>query len=369
MLGPAFATSLRAAVVAAALILLADAGFSRFARGILTDHTLLYTLQRERAEGPRAEILFLGDSTLGYSVDAEEVSREAHRTARCLALVGYFGAYGDFRLLKETLDRGRAPDAVVLMHVYDAWERDIHPVLYNRCVPPLREAAGEFLLRRREPMRMMDILLGRALVVYRYKSLIQNALVQNFLPLLPLDTDPRAAKMDVLAEFHRRNGWSSLGELEARNQKIRKEVLDLGYYPVEPFWENALEEDIQDHEQFVKSNRFRISPDNLYWLDRTVETAAAAGIPVYFAYGPILRECLESPRFQLYLSDLRAFFAEYARTHTGFAVLSEDFYATDRREAINAIDHVQLEGRIRYTRHLTRLLSAVLDRVNPSVQQ
>ena len=352
--------AVRAVVGALLLILIGDALWARFLSRVMTDHALLFTVQEQRSRSSESDVLLVGDSALGHGVDARIISGETGLSAVDVALVGYFGIYGDYRMLRSHLDRGHLPKAIVLMHVYDVWHREIEPNIYRRCAPSPGEAATDFLLQRGRPVEALDLLLGRLSETYRYKAHLQQVLCRNWLPLIPLDQSSKEIRYRKMVKFRRRHGWSSIGNLEHENRRIREVVAETGYYPHERRHPVALAADAQYHLDFVQSAPFRISPDNRYWLERICGLAATREVPVYLAYGPLLRDCLEAEEFQPHLAGLREFFQEFQKAHPGFHVLTDDFFPVEVNEALNNIDHVTLEGERRFSRYLASRLSAAL---------
>jgi len=351
---------LRAVIGALVLVLIGDALWARFLSRVMTDHALLFTVQEERVRNSTSDILLIGDSTLGHGVDAGIISRETGLTAVDAALVGYFGVYGDYRMLRSHLDGGHLPKTIVLMHVYDVWHREIEPNIYRRCAPSIGEAATDFLLRRGRPVEALDLLLGRLFETYRYKAHLQQVLCRNWLPLVSLDRSSKEIRYRRMVQFRLQHGWSSFDNLERENRRIREVVAETGYYPHERRHSVALAADAQYHLDFVKSAPFHISPDNRYWLERVCGLAATHEVPVYLAYGPMLRECLEADEFRPHLAGLREFFREFQEAHPGFHVLYNDFFPVEVNEALNNIDHVTLEGERRFSHYLAGRLSAVL---------
>lgn len=69
-----------------------------------------------------AEVIFLGDSSLGYSIDAELWAHLSGKTTTNLALSAAYGYAGDLVMLGKVLETG-TPAEVIFMHTADLLQR------------------------------------------------------------------------------------------------------------------------------------------------------------------------------------------------------------------------------------------------------
>ena len=95
-------------------------------QGLLTWHfTQLVNYQTEKLEhAAGAEVLLLGDSSLGNSVDVNEWSRELDRPVVSLALTGVYGYAGALSMLRLALQRHDV-ETVVLVFTPDMMTRSV----------------------------------------------------------------------------------------------------------------------------------------------------------------------------------------------------------------------------------------------------
>lgn len=73
-------------------------------------------------EGPVPETVFVGDSSLGNSIDAHHWQALSGQVTSNLALTGAFGYVGSFSMLRETLKRGK-PKNVLIVQTADMLTR------------------------------------------------------------------------------------------------------------------------------------------------------------------------------------------------------------------------------------------------------
>src|SRR5687767_8650401 len=73
----------------------------------------LFDYQAAKLEGPPADTIFVGDSTLGHAIDAELWSALSGRRAVNLALTGVYGYEGGYNFIERSL-RNLRPRNVIL---------------------------------------------------------------------------------------------------------------------------------------------------------------------------------------------------------------------------------------------------------------
>ncbi|MFO1067354.1 MAG: hypothetical protein U1E14_02410 [Geminicoccaceae bacterium] len=121
-------------------ILVALVSWGAFVRGQLPNWEsalLRYQIDKLEAAAP-ADVVLVGDSSLGNAIDARRWSEALDRPVLSLALSGDFGYAGSLNMLRRTLERW-TPKLVVVMHTADIATR---PVPYwSRLVtaPSLRD--------------------------------------------------------------------------------------------------------------------------------------------------------------------------------------------------------------------------------------
>ena len=88
----------------------------------------LYIYQDNKANTSTADLIFVGDSSLGNSIDAELFSKLASRRAENYALTAGFGLRGSLDMVKKIHQRNPALRTVVLMQTVDIFTKTNPPV-------------------------------------------------------------------------------------------------------------------------------------------------------------------------------------------------------------------------------------------------
>jgi hypothetical protein len=83
----------------------------------------LYFYQQEKAEKSKADLIFIGDSSLGNAINAGLFSSLAGLDAENYALTGSFGLHGSFDMLQKVHAHDRNLKTVVLMQTADIFTR------------------------------------------------------------------------------------------------------------------------------------------------------------------------------------------------------------------------------------------------------
>jgi hypothetical protein len=95
----------------------------------------LYDYQAAKLEGPPADTIFVGDSTLGHAIDAELWSTLSGRRAVNLALTGAYGYEAGYNFIQRSLGKVR-PRNVVLMYAPDMMTRPLAEAAYEATRDP-----------------------------------------------------------------------------------------------------------------------------------------------------------------------------------------------------------------------------------------
>jgi hypothetical protein len=112
--------------------------------------------------------LVLGDSSCNQGVVPAVLEEELDGKALNLCMVGNITVLGDLWLLEEYIARFGPPRAVIIVHVYDVWPRDLNPVLLGQIPRPWgfwrSHTLGEKLLD--DPQVRFDLFVERYVPLY-----------------------------------------------------------------------------------------------------------------------------------------------------------------------------------------------------------
>lgn len=232
------------------------------------------------------EILLLGDSSLGTDIDARVVSEVLGRSSVKLALVASFTTMGDEALLERALEAGKKPSAIVLFHTPDLWPRPFAEDFYAILERGLgryglesgsRELARTLALAEQNKawkLRTFRPLHGIAPSATELEQEVAKS--QAAREALPrTDYIPPAAKA--------RPDWPAMGARIASGES-RPLILN----PSDP------------------AGSFRVDAHVERSFDRTLELAAAHGVPVFVAICPTWLPKLAYPANRRFARELDA---------------------------------------------------------------
>jgi hypothetical protein len=134
-----------------ALLLLGAAGL--LALGTLAmgrpplPYQALFDFQAAKLEGPPADTIFVGDSTLGHAIDAGLWSELSGRRSVNLALTGYYGYEGGFNFIWRSRARLR-PRNVILMYSPDMMTRPVAEEAFEATLAPADSTFAQLVERR-----------------------------------------------------------------------------------------------------------------------------------------------------------------------------------------------------------------------------
>lgn len=106
----------------------------------MTNHPnfFIFKYQKAKLESPRGQIhtIFVGDSSLGHSINARMFSELSGQESLNLALSGRYTLLGSLNMVRRTLAYTR-PRNVVIMHTTDTLSRNVELSAYFLTIPSL----------------------------------------------------------------------------------------------------------------------------------------------------------------------------------------------------------------------------------------
>ncbi|MDH3298092.1 MAG: hypothetical protein OEM96_07445 [Gemmatimonadota bacterium] len=268
--------------------------------------------------GP-ADWLVLGDSGCGNAVVPAILEQSLEGSVTELCTIGNMGLLDDAWLLGTHIELyGPPARGVLLVHVYDVWQRASPPVGLLAHVPrPLG-----FWSRFEPPVALdwhesVDLFMARHLPLVGARESLESMV----------------------------NG--KIRELRGDGERPSEgaQVVDTA----------RVLRDYRRHVGYADSTGFAIAPKNLEALDRIAGLAAEHEFSVYLANGPLWEGLAADPSFQRYNSEMETVLSRYARDHPAVHYLggTMTFALTGMTRTV---DHVQQEPAIRYSRNLAERL-------------
>ncbi|HNT22908.1 MAG TPA: hypothetical protein PKM21_00965 [Anaerolineales bacterium] len=265
--------------------------------------------------------LVLGDSSCNQGVIPSVLEEELGGRALNLCMVGNITVLGDLWLLEEYLARFDPPQAIILVHVYDVWPRDLNPVLLGQIPRPWGfwsdHALGEDLLE--------DPDVRSQLFLERYVPLLSQPVTLT--------------KLMRSTFFLQHNPLSPPWRMDADGFVIASEP-----YP------DIVRRDAQDHLDELSDNPFSISPINRQSYGEITDLAERYKIPVYVFNSPMYEGLYTAPAFRAYFDDAQAQVLRLAEEAYFARIVRE--VMTFPAEQMQTVDHVTLPAAEAFTRWL-----------------
>jgi hypothetical protein len=274
-----------------------------------------------RLEQP-VDDLVLGDSSCNQGINPVILAEAlGDRRAVNLCTIGDMLSLNDAWMLQTYIERFGPPRRVIVVHVYDIWNRDFD---WSRIgsvpvgITTLRGLTPKVQLKR---WQLRSYLESRYFPLYSSNLSLQARLRSG---------DPRLAQ--------------SPGP---------RHIDSLGFLADTVAFPDSVELDLQGHLRFLAKERFHLSADNQRALARIAALAEEHGFEVYLASAPVYEGLAASPDFQRYFAQVQEALAtasgEGARVHLLFNP-PMTFPASEMQNA----DHLVLEAASRYARELAR---------------
>lgn len=214
------------------------AAFRSGLAGLKTVNMLTHQINKIEHSEMDGAILFLGDSSLGTTIDASTFAQLSGFRVINASLNGAFGYAGDYNLLRRALHRGK-PALVVLVHASDMMTR---PVSYQG----FAQSVGDLAELREVP-------LGELIRLY-------------------FSMDSLSATLEGVRRWIAGKGSESFTDTSADTyeQGQPMSALDIGMR--------------------IRRARYlpnEINPEKTRYLERLVALCKASNVPCFYAHGPL----------------------------------------------------------------------------------
>ncbi|OGW72445.1 MAG: hypothetical protein A2Y02_01355 [Omnitrophica bacterium GWA2_52_12] len=308
-----------------------------------------------------AQILIFGDSSAGLGIDAKLLGQETGFKTANLALLAPCNSAAHLLLLKNYLRHNPKPKAILLMHAFDIWWRDLE--METPWPPGSARTAQTDVLAQLFGLDFWNVALA-----YRQRNpqghMPFARFFHNFLP-----SQKYALDLRQLVEG-RRDFWSRIGERLRQGTDHKQRLFDtLGDYRHYLFASPAEELEAQDADSvrldarldwdWMKSHEFTVSPFNQDSLDQLLRFTSSEGIEIWIALPPLWEEFQTHPEAQAVLEKHRLFLRslgeKYARVH----FLNEDYYWAKMQELLNSVEHLTTAGQASLTHQLAQKIKTL----------
>lgn len=318
---------LTASALLLALLNLAAARFAQPSERWNRGEFIIDTKWRLASAGTPADLVFLGDSTCLVSLDPAHLPADAGLAVN-LCTVGDVLPLADLYLLERHVRHAGAPRAIVVMHAYDIYSRQLS--LENFMLLPF----GPFEAARRA------------------------ATLPGFLPHQQIAFGVRSVFEKLFPLYGRRAQLRAELGVAPRRQYRHVPISALGYMPTVKTSATEVEDDAVFHRRSAQQHPdYQLTSYGQYTIDRLGRLAEHEGFTVYLVPSPLYRGLREDPAFgliyQQYLTQLKA----VAAARPCVVPMLDQEWLFDASEMQNA-DHILPEHAPAFTARLAAAIAA-----------
>ncbi len=265
--------------------------------------------------------LVLGDSSCNQGVIPEVLSQELDGTAVNLCIFGPLLVFNDAWMLEQHIQQVGPPKNVVIIHVYDLWERDIGDETFAHLsrIPLPPETLQSFT-------PSLELNLGHKLQWFSFRN-------------LHLYTSS-----ETIADFLRDPINTFKGGREFA-------VTPSGFMP--KYTPNPLDvkEDVADHLNDIEGKKFTISEINQRSLQAIHDLAETYEFDVYFMSSPLNEDLYENPKFRRYVRQIKRGLEDFIGSSDRLHVVMDKPITFDINQMENT-DHIIESAAQIYTRKI-----------------
>lgn len=253
--------------------------------------------------------LVLGDSSCNQGIIPEILSQTLDGAALNLCIFGPLLVFNNAWMLEQHIRQVGPPKNVVIIHVYDLWERDIGDETFAHLsrIPVSPEKLQSFT-------PSLDLNIGHQLqwFSFRYLHLYTSS--------------------DTIADFLQ-------NPVETFQEGREFTVTSSGFMP--KYNPNPLdvEEDVPGHLAMIRDKTFEISEVNRRSLDAIRVLAEKHEFNVYFVSSPLYEELYNRPQFRRYFRKVRKGLKGFTRSSDRLHVVMDEPLTFDKHQMEN-VDHL-----------------------------
>ncbi|MEO1377974.1 MAG: hypothetical protein AAFW70_27595 [Cyanobacteria bacterium J06635_10] len=268
--------------------------------------------------------LILGDSSCNQGVVPSIINERLNVSSINLCTIGDMLSLDDAWMLEKYIQRFGAPKNVLIVHVYDAWNREVNRSLLAKV--PLNWGYWQQL----QPQLDFGLRDTSQLFVEKY---------------IPLYSENQS--LSYLLKFP--------GDAFNRSQSLRLE--DDGFMIWEQPNPDYVEAQKNSNIKFVRKNKFNLSDNNRKALEHIVKLAEKHDFNIYLANSPIYEKLYEHKDFQAYFTQLQDTLDGYAAKSDKVHYIREPI--TFPKEEMENADHLVYSAAKVYTNSLILQIKSI----------
>lgn len=268
------------------------------------------------------ESIIVGDSSGNQGLDPQILMETLGGNWRNLCTLANSMTFDGAWMLNEYIEQHGPPKAVVMVHVFDGWDRQIHASAladtpyaigqWQNLNPPIKASA---------------------------KQTVEVALRRYF----PLYFSEKSLKKMITRPWDIRD--------------LRDQVRDDGFMPMKGNDPQQLRADFQSQRrQLEEGEPFRMSPINIDALNVIAKLAEEHGFDVFIVYGPCYDQLAALPTFDPHFDQVHAKLVAITREHPRIKLVL-DRPMTFEDKVLQNCEHVTVAGAEPYSRAVAARLN------------
>lgn len=309
------------------------------------------------------DILILGDSSAQFSLEPNTIQEISGLSCYNFATIGNGAWASNYFLLKTYLKNNRPPKYLLLMSVYDSWQREI----FSEGV--IDVLGSNF---RKDTFK---IFFNNDIVGWNKKYPFIRAFSTQILPSQRYKYE--IIRMLRLAKNSKTSFFESMSKLIRRNADMKKNLLmndgnyrdfivpwlDIELYKDSQYLEKKIFKEMEKHLNFVENNVFYVSKLNTFYLNKIIKEARRKNAVVFLSLPPLLDEFYSHEKSQSYLSSVKAYIKSLEQNTINVHLLNEDFHVVTIEKLFDQIDHLKKDEANAFSERLAKEI-LVFDKIH-----
>lgn len=260
------------------------------------------------------DLIILGDSSCNQGVNTDLITEKTGLSALNLCTMGKLLALNDSWMLDYYIRKHGAPDKILIIHVYDIWQRKINKNVIAKI--PLSWGFWE------ELTPTLNFGLSD-----KYKMLVAK--------YIPLYSENVTAKKMML---------------QTGDKFFSKEVsfTKSGYMWTGKAFPENVDLDMKHHIEFTGANEFFVSSPNKIAMQEIIDRVEQNDIKLYISTGPLYTKIFSNLTFREYYDKVQNYLEELAAGSDNVHLILNDTELFERDEMQN-IDHLIFSSANKFT--------------------
>jgi len=280
------------------------------------------------------DLIFLGDSSIAGAIDPKLLEQETGLSMFNFALFGDALLAGNYYLLQDYLKHHAQPKAIVLISVYDMWEREadddhvFESLVHNFPKQYVNFVFSQILSNPRLALKTLHVALPSLFYKYEIRRTLKS-------PLKGVNLAKCIEKNDKEDK--------TLAALKGCNVYTEENAV-------------TLNKDLNFHIKKINEGHFFLSSVNEYYLNLLIDETKKRGINLFVGFTPLYEEFYKIGANSPFFQDYKNMLVRLTKNHDHVFLINEDFYPLPFDKLSVTVDHTNPKGTEMFTKLITQRL-------------